>query len=119
MSARPRSARVSRTVTILSGLALAATLGACSVSQSISQDDLEEKVAGEMDELTGTTFPVECDGDLEGTVDETQRCWRIIDGLADQGVPDGSRLGITVTVTSVGDEAQINIQADDEVTAPE
>lgn len=87
---------------------------------TVSRAELEEKVAATMDELTGTAFPVECDGDLEATVGATQRCWRILDGLADQGVPEGSRLGIDAVVTSVGgDDAQFNIQADDAITPPQ
>lgn len=117
------SALVRRTLTIAGGVALAATLGACSfsasTSSSVSQSELETQVAAKMDELTSTEFPVECDGKLEAEVDATQRCWRILDGLADQGVPEGSRLGIDVVVTSVDDDgAKFNIQADDDITAP-
>lgn len=87
---------------------------------TVSQAELEEKVAATMDELTGTEFPVECDGDLMATVGATQRCWRILDGLADQGVPEGSRLGIDAVVSSVdGVEAKFDIQADDAITPPE
>ncbi|SDB91314.1 hypothetical protein SAMN05216410_0877 [Sanguibacter gelidistatuariae] len=121
MSARTH--RTHRALTVLGGLAVAAALGACSVSASVSgsidQSDLETQVASTMDDLTGNSFPVECDGDLKAKVDGTQRCWRILDGLADQGVPEGSRLGIDVVVTSVEDgHAKFDIQADDKITAP-
>lgn len=87
---------------------------------TVSQDALEEAVSGAMDEETGTSFPVECDGGIDGIVGAEQRCWRIITGLEDQGVPDDSRLGIDVTVDYLNtDGPHLDMQADDAITPPE
>ncbi|MEP7762731.1 hypothetical protein [Sanguibacter sp. 25GB23B1] len=87
---------------------------------TVSEDALAEAVAGAMDEETGTTFPVECDGGIDGIVGAEQRCWRIITGLEDQGVPDDSRLGIDVTVDYLNpDGPHLDMQADDAISPPE
>lgn len=88
--------------------------------ETFSATDLAGQVAAFMDDETGTEFPVECDGELDAVVDAEQRCWRLIDGLADEGIPDGSRLGITVTITQVTEQGpSFYVQADDAVSPPE
>ena len=86
----------------------------------VSEDALAEAVAGAMDEETGTQFPVECDGGIDSVVGATQRCWRVITGMAAEGVPDDSRLGIDVTVDYLNtDGPHLDMQADDAITPPE
>lgn len=88
--------------------------------QTISESDLAGQVASFMDGETGTEFPVECDGDLDAVVDAEQRCWRIIEGLESEGIPDGSRLGIDVTITELTEQGpNFYVQADDDVSPPE
>ena len=80
-------------------------LGGGAVPQSV----LEQKVRQEMAAQTEKSFPVSCEGGLDGEVGATQRCvWK---------ASDGSTLGIDVRLTGYsGGKANFHIQADDEAT---
>jgi hypothetical protein len=67
-------------------------LGAC--GGSVSQSDLEARVASELFEALGTYPDVTCDGDLPGEVDATTTCTAIDPG-------SGERLRFDATVTEV------------------
>lgn len=79
-------------------------------NQAISQDELEETSMDELEEMAGQRpDEVSCEGDLEATVDEAQRC-ELTAG------PD--QIGFTVTVMDVDDnEVRYEIEVDDEVAS--
>ncbi|MGH3359886.1 MAG: DUF4333 domain-containing protein [Nocardioidaceae bacterium] len=75
----------------------------------IAQDVLEQEVRSFFKQETGKSFPVSCEGELEGEVGATQRCtWN---------ASDGSTLGVDVKLTGYsGGQANFHIQADDKAT---
>ena len=104
---------VSRLVTAAVVLATATVASGCSVSIGgppvMSKASLQSKLQSMMSSKTGRSWPVACPGDLTGVVGRTSRCvWK---------APDGSTLGITVTVRSVsGQEIGLQAQADSHAT---
>lgn len=75
----------------------------------VGQSALEQKIQQGMEQQVGKSYPVTCEGDLEGNAGATQRCvWN---------AEDGSTLGIDVELTGYKDGVpQIHFQADDKPT---
>ncbi|GAA1240572.1 DUF4333 domain-containing protein [Prauserella halophila] len=98
-------ARVSRLVA-LSVLGLAA-FGLTGCSAQVESDELEKQVKSSLEESTGNEAKgVECPDDLEAETGATTRCTLT--------AMDGTRLGVSVEVTSVEDsQAKFEIEVDD------
>ena len=99
-------------VIALAGAAMVvAALSGCSfeasVGKYVSKDELAKVAKVKMEEAVGQTAKsVVCDDDLEGKVGATQRCVLTAN--------DGSRVGLTTTVTSVeGANVKFDVVADD------
>lgn len=91
--------------TTLVAAALAASLAGCGTG-SVSKSDVESKVKDVFSSKIPGTITVSCDGDLKAEKGKTERCIITAD--------DGSRLGVTVSVTDVKDgKADMHFQADD------
>jgi hypothetical protein len=83
-------------------------LAACGRSDSVDVGDVEDKVKEALQQEVGQEpESVDCDDDLKAEVGASVRCVLTAD--------DGTRIGLTVTTTSVdGDDVQFDIQVDDE-----
>jgi hypothetical protein len=74
---------------------------------TVDKDQLAAKAKEKLEQAAGQESKgVECDGDIEGTVGATQRC--VLTAM------DGTRIGVTATVTAVkGETVSIDFKADD------
>jgi len=84
-------------------------LAGCSSSSGVSKDDVEEKVKdGVAAEVGVEPSSVTCEEDLPAEVGATIRC--VLEA------PNGERIGVTVTTTSVdGDDVLFEFVVDDEI----
>lgn len=93
---------------ILAVMMIGGLLTAGCTQNALGQEAVEQEISDRLEQEVGVAPQrVECPGDLEAEVGTTMRCTLT--------APDGSQIGLTVTVTGVdGDTAQFDIQVDDQ-----
>ena len=83
-------------------------LAACGRSDSVDRGDVEDEVKDALEQEVGQEAKsVDCDDDLKAEIGASIRCVLTAN--------DGTRIGLTVTTTSIdGDDVQFDIQVDEE-----
>jgi len=94
---------------VLAGAVLLLVAGCSTGTPSVAKADVETQAKSKLTTLTGVApDSVTCPGDLAATVGQTMRC---------ELSAGGSKIGLTVTVTEVGDTAKFDIKVDDAPSA--
>ncbi|HEX8105355.1 MAG TPA: DUF4333 domain-containing protein [Solirubrobacteraceae bacterium] len=102
---------MTRRLSALAAISLGLVLSACSVGEkTVKREEVEKQARAGLTRAVGKQSPpVKCPKDLKAEKGATTRCHT--------DFPDGTRLGITVKITSVkGDTARFDIEADQKLT---